>query len=95
MAMRGGAVVISVKTVILQNQNWKLYISINWIWCHILLLSWTLDSCKLKNTGDFFWGSQFDDAVIPDMFLDVSVRDLNSSGIYTHQTLLLHLSHSF
>lgn len=52
-AMREEAVVFSVKAVIQQNQNCKLYFRINWIWCHILLLSWTLDSCKVKNTGEF------------------------------------------
>lgn len=51
-AMREGAVVISVKTVIRQNQNWKLYFIINLIWCHVLLLSWTLDPCKFKSTGE-------------------------------------------
>lgn len=30
-AMRKGAVVISVKTVIRQNQNWKLYFIVNLI----------------------------------------------------------------
>ena len=41
------------------------------------------------------WGSWLVFAVIPEMLLDVLVGDLNSSGICTHQTLLLHLSHSF
>lgn len=38
-AMREGAVVVSVKTVIQQKQNCKLYFIINLIWCNILLLS--------------------------------------------------------
>ena len=48
-----GAVVIAVETVIQQKQNWKLYFIINLIWCHILLLSWTLDPRKLESTGEF------------------------------------------
>lgn len=38
-AMREAAVVITVKTVIQQKQNSKLYFIINLTWCHILLLS--------------------------------------------------------
>jgi len=38
-AMREVAVVTSVKTVIQQKQNLKLYFIINLTWCHILLLS--------------------------------------------------------
>lgn len=38
-AMSEEAVVISVKGVIQQKQNWKLYFRIHLIWCHILLLS--------------------------------------------------------
>lgn len=52
-------------------------------------------SLQIQKYRRGFWGSQLVVAAIPEMFLDVSVRDLNSSGICTHQTLLLHLSHSF
>lgn len=52
-AMKEGAVVLSVETVTQQKQNWKLYFVINLIWCHILLLSWTWDPCKVRSTGVF------------------------------------------